>query len=138
MSLSWTQGIPNTSLGFFSHTETGVTDNTAHYCAITELGEGVTETDFQSTLPVSIRIIKIEVRITANTKSNNIDFVFRDDGVSVATLTVTGNNGAELVTSADLDVVIDSGSLINFLRDTSTSSSGTLSYKPLIFWYEIA
>lgn len=135
MIITSPQGLP-VSLGYFSHEETAVTDDTEHFCALIESGDGSTESDFQTTLPFSIRIVKIEIRITANTKSNDFFLVFRDDGVSVASLTVTANNGAELVTSPDLDIIVDAGSLIDLMRDTSDSSSGTLTYTSVLFWYE--
>lgn len=128
------QGNISNSLDFFSAVE-NVTGNFQMFVSITGNGVSTTESNPQSTLPKDIRILKIQVTVKANTKSNDIIFGVRDGGVTVASITVDANNGVERVTSGDLDVIIDADSEINLLRDTSDSSSGTLDYR-MIVWYE--
>ncbi len=124
-------------LGFFHFFEDTTADNSAMYCSIAAENGNATEANVQLTLPFGVRIIKMEVLVTINTKDEDIVFSFRDDAASVASLTITKNNGAEKVTSADLDIIVEEDSAIAMLRDTSASSSGNLAYKPLMIWYEV-
>ena len=130
------QGLVKETISFLHAFEDSTSNNSAMYCSIADQNGSATEADVQLTLPFAIRLIKIEVLITVNTKSENIVFSFRDDAASVASLTITKNNGAERVTGSDIDVIVAAGSLIDVLRDTSASASGDLAYKPLIIWYE--
>jgi len=133
--MSLPQGnVRSKALGYFVAEEDTTSNNSARYLTVAGSRTDVTESNVNMLLPKRIRLLRIEILVVTNTKDEDVDFSFRDDGVSVATLTVTA--GQIGLKSKNVDVIVNADSLVNLLRDTSASSSGNLKYKPIVYWYK--
>ncbi len=105
--------------------------NNIEFLAIGQNSDEGTESIVQIPITEGIRVKRLRVNVATNTKNADTIFGFRDDGVTVASITV-----AAAVTgirdSGALDVLIAAGSSINFIRDTTASASGSISSNILV------
>jgi len=82
-----------------------------------------TEANSQITIDWGITIKRVYVTLVTNNKNANTIIAFRDDGVNVAPITIPATTTGEF-DSGDVTTLIASGSLINWIVDTSLSSGG--------------
>jgi len=94
----------------------------ANYTNLTGIG---TEANWQITIDWELTIKRLLVRWETNSKNGDTIMAFRDDGVNVAPVTVAASTTGEF-DSGDVTGLIASGSAVNFIVDTTASSSGTL------------
>jgi hypothetical protein len=84
------------------------------------------EATVQATLPYRLRITRIFTKMSVNSVNGNTVIALRDDGITVtgSSFTIATTDIAEKDSGA-LNVVIDANSKINFMIDTSASSTGS-------------
>ena len=85
----------------------------------------------QLTIDFAFTITRLRNRVRANSKNADSVIAFRDDGSSVASVTIGAAATGEFDSGA-LTVSVASGSLVNWLIDTTASASGSLSDEGLI------
>lgn len=123
--------------GEYTLTQTGTTATTLSYASlgdVSHLNGGATESAVDRVLTRAIRITRVRVITVGNTRTNDISLGFRDDGATVASVTVTAGAANTEFDSGALSVEVVAGSKCNFIRDLS-AGTGTLSYI-LIVEYE--
>lgn len=124
-----TELYDTTSRSTFSMTGSSTaysTTGAARYAGIGTLNSNVnaTETTVQTTVPYSFRIKRLLVKFSANTMNGNTIIALRDDTATAASVTIAGSTTTEADSGA-IDVAVAAGSKINWLIDTTASSSGT-------------
>lgn len=102
-------------------------NNVLYYHPMDPIGtfSNATEANVDYTIRFPIRITRLQVLVPTNTKDQASTVAFRDDGATVASVSIAAGTTTD-VDSGALNVVIAAGSKINFLRDTSASGSGNL------------
>lgn len=116
------------------HVGVSGTANNALYVPINSEGSlisSTTEAAVDLTLDFGFTVRRDRAIVVTNTKSADSMLAFRDDGSSVGALTIGAGATGEFDSGA-LSVAVASGSLCNFLRDTSASGSGSLNYKQIV------
>jgi len=93
--------------------------------AITSMVGELVEAENVITWDWGLTIKRIYLQTQSNTKNANTILAFRDDGVTVASITIAASTTGE-ADSGDLTVLVASGSLINWMLDTSLSASGVI------------
>ena len=83
-----------------------------------------TESTVQTTVPYSFRIKRLLVKFSANSMNGNTIIGVRDDAATVASVTIAGSSTTEGDSGA-IDVAVAAGSKVNFVIDTTASSTGT-------------
>jgi len=88
------------------------------------MGARKTGTEADANIPIqfAITIIRHQIAITANAKTADVDVSFRDDGVSVATLTIPSATSGKF-DSGVISVSVASGSLINWRFGMTTGGN---------------
>jgi|GEM_PF-4434027 len=120
----------------FFHFWESRTGNTAVYYAIAgDAPSSSTESSRQITITDDIIITRMKAVVGTNSKDGSTVLAFRDDSSSVATLTI----GAGVTGQRDSGVLytkVAAGSLVNFLSNTTASSTGTFSTGVVTIEYE--
>jgi len=95
--------------------------------------ENVTPTESDMAIPYSdaIRITAISVVIPTNTKNADTIIGVRDDGVTVALVTI-GAGVTGIVRATGLSVDIAAGSELVGVRDTTASASGSIQHNTTV------
>jgi len=91
-----------------------------------------TESLMQLAIDWDLTLKRVLLRITVNSESGDLDFGFRDDGVTVASITVASSTTGQFDTG-DLTVLILSGSELNWILD-SAGNSGSYGDLSLSAW----
>ena len=84
----------------------------------------LTEADSQLPINFAFQITRNGVNVQANTRDATTTFAFRDDGSSVASITIAASTTGRVDSGALTDDVA-SGSLCTYLQDLSTGTTGT-------------
>jgi len=92
-----------------------------------------TEANYQITIDWALTIKRILIRMETNTKNAATVIACRDDGVSVASISIAASTTGEFDTG-DITVLILTGSLVNWLIDTSASVSGAIGDFVQMLW----
>ena len=105
-------------------TNYNATSNQTSYSAIgAALGVNTTESARQLTIYRNYRLKRLYGLVSVNGKDHATPIAVRDDGVSIGTISLgIGTTGD--IDSGALDIAIASGSKVNFIVDTSTSTDG--------------
>jgi len=98
-------------------------------------GVGQTEVTSQIALDTAITLIRTVVNIRNNSHNADSLFAFRDDTVSVASVTV-GSGLTGIFNSGAISVAVVAGSLCNLSMDTSASVSGSIRFNVMIVGFQ--
>jgi len=94
-----------------------------------------TESRVQTEIFIDFDIIRITGAIDVNTKNGATICGFRDDGVTIASVSIAASTTGGFDSGA-LSTSIASGSLMALLMDTGASSSGSLEVRSCLFGFE--
>ncbi len=110
---------------------------TTSYGAINgnEANTSSTETTIDTTTDKTLKLVRVRVNVRTNSHNGNTIIAFRDDGVSIGSLTI-GNATTGQFDSGALSNVIAIGSLINWILDHNLSSSGSSGISSITAWLE--
>jgi len=93
--------------------------------------DSTNESGRQATINFNFQVNRVTVNLNFNSKDGSTIIAFRDDGVSIGDITIlAGISGQADSGALTTDVV--SGSLVNFILDFSASTTGVVSFNPLM------
>lgn len=112
---------------------TGSTQNAANFiCVFNRTNRNATEALRQITIDYDFHVARHRGRVGANTRLTDSVIALRDDGVSIASITIGAGITGE-VDSGAIDTYVKQGSEISILVDTSAGGGGSLSIFTGIF-----
>lgn len=109
-------------LGGLNASDTG---NTIRYRSWWSNIEAATETNTDTTIDYNIRIRRLRVVVTGNTKDGATIIGFRDDAVTTTSVSITALTTGEF-DSGTVNTSIASGSLIDWILDRTASTTGSM------------
>jgi len=125
-----------TLIGFCGNHVTNPTNDTTfaiiNSWVVTSFTGRNTESLMQLAIDWDLTIKRVLLRITINSENDDVIFGFRDDGVTVASITVASSTTGQFDTG-DLTVLILSGSELNWIID-SAGNTGNFGDYSLSAW----
>jgi len=107
-------------------TDTGTSNRfyPIHWWVLSAFVGDTAEANAVITFDWAITLKRIYLRVETNSKNGSTVIGYRDDGVTVASITVAASTTGEFDTG-DITVLVDSGSLVNWIMNYTASTSGS-------------